>query len=465
MMDRLLKISLRTAVTLCNLPLLALSLAGFMGEKAGYTPWLSSVFLLLVIMAAGNIVVVWRWRETAVRPFGAAYKLLRGFLWVVNIVALLVAGLGSSKNPVALYLLLPSGFALLAMMLSGRKGTAKESSVDNLPPAAAPVQDAGPAAAAAEKPEGNPFAEPDITAYYAANRAAVDAMQREFTDLLVDKYGLQPDFVRETFPPRVDGVPPAVRWHIDGKAAGQAADEFYAKLYQSPEANNPKIFTRHVQTGEPLPPDYPYDSWAERNLGTTLTQRILAVVSLIFMYATLTAAQGDFIVSKVWFAPAFALGIAAGVPCGLWLYRRWRRGHGKFRPDRRAAPWLVLVVCLFWGCSIYVGGGYMVHGFFADTERGSYAYRKDDFRPRHSYGVKCLRVDLEPDKRRGRESRMCIKTSDAAQMDETGYIDLVISRSWFGIGIEKYALPFGARHGYAPSVESPRRMLEDYEKE
>lgn len=463
-MDRLFKIILRTVVTFCNLPLLALSLAGFMSEKAGYSPGLSSVFILLAIMAAGNIVVVWRWRAAAAGPFGIAYKLLRGFLWMVNIVALLVAGVGSSKNPVALYLLLPSGFALLAMMLGGRKNTAEESSVETLQPAAASVQDAVPVSAAAEKPKGNPFAEPDIPAYYAAHRTVVDAMQREFTGLLIDKYGLQPDFVRETFPTRADGVPPAVRWHIDGKAAAQAADEFYAKLYQSPEANNPKIFTRHVETGEPLPPDYPYDSWVERNLGTTLTQRVLAVVSLVFLYATTAAAQGDFIVSKVWFAPAFALGIAAGVPCGLWLYRRWRRGHGKFKPDGRAAPWLVLMVCLFWGFCIYVGGGYMAHGFFADTERGNYAYRKDDFRPRYSYGVKCLRVNLEPDKARGRESRMCIKTSDITQMDETGYIDLVISRSWFGIGIEKYALPFGVRHGYAPTGQAKDRDYKTYDE-
>lgn len=437
-MDRLLKISLRTAVTLCNLPLLALSLAGFMGEKAGYTPWLSSVFLLLVIMAAGNIVVVWRWRETAVRPFGAAYKLLRGFLWVVNIVALLVAGLGSSKNPVALYLLLPSGFALLAMMLSGRKGTAKESSVDNLPPAAAPVQDAGPAAAAAEKPEGNPFAEPDITAYYAANRAAVDAMQREFTGLLVDKYGLQPDFVRETFPPRVDGVPPAVRWHIDGKAAAQAADEFFNLLYHSPEANNPKIFAHHVETGEPLPPDYNHRHWRDKFLGRGADQKVMSVVMLVMGAAFFYGFYGDvFLPSREWFFMSIAVAVFLTAMLGINLFNRWASGRmrpqpGQRQPKKRDALWLLPLCGLLLWFMVYTGAGSVGSALAGQPMRQSLAYKK-------ASSGDCLRMT---ETEAFTFAKFCLKASDFDVLPQTGFIDISGRRSWFGLSLDAYHMPF-----------------------
>ncbi|HRI75835.1 MAG TPA: hypothetical protein PLX33_02490 [Alphaproteobacteria bacterium] len=437
-MDRLFKIILRTVVTFCNLPLLALSLAGFMSEKAGYSPGLSSVFILLAIMAAGNIVVVWRWRAAAAGPFGVAYKLLRGFLWMVNIVALLVAGVGSSKNPVALYLLLPSGFALLAMMLGGRKNTAEESSVETLQPAAASVQDAAPVSAAAEKPKGNPFAEPDIPAYYAAHRTAVDAMQREFTGLLIDKYGLQPDFVRETFPTRADGVPPAVRWHIDGKTAAQAADEFFNLLYHSPEANNPKIFARHVETGEPLPPDYNHRDWRDKFLGRGADQKVMSVVMLAMGAAFFYGFYGDvFLPSREWFLMSIAIAVLLTVMLGVNLLNRWASGRMRPQPGQRQlkkrdALWLLPLCAVLLWFMVYTGAGSVGNALAGQPMRQGLAYKK-------AGSGDCLRIT---ETEAFTFAKFCLKASDFDALPQTGFIDISGRRSWFGRSLDAYHMPF-----------------------
>jgi|GEM_PF-3012348 len=458
MTERILKITLRTLVTLGNLPLLLLSLFAMRSERS--TPgviesvWTQNICILVAVVAAGNIIVCLRWRATPEVPFSILYTLFRGFLWTVNLAVLLLIGIaiGSRGDLRMFLLLLPSASALLTLVLTARQKP-EQAATDEKPPNAK-----------TEVAKHSPFAQPDVRTYYAAHYAEVDALRADYERILVDKYGLQPDFVREVSAADKKEVPPAALWHLSGKTAEQAADEFYAKLYQSSDANNPKIFTRHVDTGEALPSDYPYNSWAERNLGKTLTERLLALTWIVFLYAALTAVSGDFLVSRAWFVPAFALGVASGLPCGLWLYSKWRRGHGRFKPDRGSVPWLVMVSCFSWFFCIYVGGGYMLHDFFAHPERGAYEYREDKYPPRYRFGQKCLRVKMETDKRYSREARMCIKASDAAQLDETGVIDLVISRSWFGVGIDKYALPFGAAHGLSNSSEDFRSTLQDYKK-
>lgn len=471
-----LKLTLRTAATLVNVPLLLLGSYGMLSDRNAGEPFLQVLFAMLAVVAFLNLLVPWRWRASVERPFGIPYRLCRALGWAVNLLLFVVAvfaaiGMGDIRP---LFLAVPCGLALLALLLTRSRGSAvKETPVgeyrhspsDMHPDAAQrmPMPEKGsvgepvwtenqPAPKKAAVPEANPLGAPDIATHYAMHGAEVDALQAEFAVLLVDKYGLRSDFVDETFSLHAADAPPAVQWHMDGKTAAQAADEFFGKLYYSPEANNPQIFGRHVETGEPLPPDYPYDSWIERNLGRTLGQKMAGGVALVFMWTAWQAAAGDFIVSREWFMPALALGIAVGMPGGFWLYRRWQRGYSRFKAEKGTAPWIVLISSFACAFCIYFGAGSVVHPFFADTERGNYAYRKDKYsRQGVNIGTKCLLVRMEPDVLRGRESRVCIKPSDYEQMDETGFIDLIISRSWFGLGVEKYALPFGAAADYSPA--------------
>lgn len=431
MTERILKITLRTLVTLGNLPLLLLAALAFGSERSVQhiveSLWAQYVLLSIAAMAAGNMIVCWRWRATADVPFSILYKLFRGFLWVVNLAVLLLigVGIGSTGDLRISLLLLPSASAVLALVLTGRQKP------EHAPPNEKPLN------AKAELAKHASVAQSDIQTYYAAHYAEIHALRAEYERVLVDKYGFQPDFVRDLRGADAEAKA-ATEWHIAGKTAEQAADELFNLFYHSPEANNPKIFARHVETGEPLPPDFNHNDWRDKFLGRSSDQKVMSAVMLVLGAAFSYGFYADvFLPSREWFFMSLAVTCVLTLLLGINLFSRWTSGRIRAQPGRRQptkwdALWVLPLAALLLWFMVYLGAGSVGNAFAGEPMRQSFAYQKTA--TRH-----CLRIT---ETAAFTFAKLCLKEQDDRSLPQTGFIDASGRRSWFGVSLDSYHMPF-----------------------
>lgn len=418
------KTLLRFGVTLLNLPLLLLAAAFFTDRFEGKEHLIGVALGGLAIL---NIVIAWRGRPSAQEPFSHAYVLCRGIGWFFNLFLLLVIGVmtGMAGYMQALWAAAPVAAGLVALVLTRQ-------------PIAAPAKPDLSADAPASV-----IAPVSLAEYYARHKTAVDKTQADFDALLIDQYGFQPDYVR-LHPARSAEnaeIPAAAAWHRDGKDIAKEADAYFNVFYFSPDANNPAVFARHVETGEPLSPDFDYNDWRDKFLGRSADIKIFTLTLLFLGAAAVYGFYLDaYLPSPAWRDTSVAIALVLCVMLGINIEKRRRMGRFRQQPGKRVLKkrdmiWAVpFGAVLVWG-AVYIGIGSVGNYMLGTPAQKELAYKKSSRKA-------CLQIEA------GEAlafARYCLPRNAYNALPTQGILMFSGHASWFGMSADQHHAPFGAR--------------------
>lgn len=416
----MLRFFLTLAVTLSNLIVF-----GFSFALATGTPPFEGALVFIIqlvfpwvfgLLSLINIIVVWRWRSSPSRPFSALMRGLRLSAWVLNIsmtVIIAIVALVAGK-PAALAVGAPWILALVALQWT-REGWFEAAQIPAATRTAADVI--------------------DDAAYYLAHKVEIDSLRDAMKEALVDRHGFQPVYLEKIF--TRDGQRLAIAAHRSGESAQSAARAFFSHIYNSPEANNPEIFARHVETGEALPPDYDYQNWRERFLGRSGPQHVISLVTIVFGLAFFYGFYWDtFLPSPDWRDASFVIALSLSLLLGARWLRMWKDGRIAVPPKGRRkyrkwdVLWMVPGACgLIW-IMIYVGVGSVMTAGAGVPVQMEFAYKKVSGKP-------CVHI-----KETGafNLARKCLKPEDYRALGQSGRMVFEGRQSWFGVSIETYRI-------------------------
>lgn len=401
----------RIAAVTINLCLLAICLLVIsnkgVGEGRAFANGVLSFFALLTGL---NLFILWHWHRSAVLPMPQWVRLLRAAAWGGNILYILVVCVLSLFSGMfyGLIALIPAVLGVMALRVTLRA---------SLVPAPAPKPQAPQIVPQAEHP-----------AYYARHKEEIDRLQSDVCRLLTDKYGMQPEFVRRAFHTYGEGLPLAVAVHMAGRTAEAQAEELFSQLYHSPQANNPVIFARHVDTGEPLAPDHDFLDWRERLLGRTSAAKAMSLLILpvlvgwffVFYFQT-------YLPSRAWRDVSLGISLVLAVLCCVRFYQRHAQGKVHAQPGKRKGRkedivWLAPFAYGFIWLFIYIGVGGVAASVWKTPVQVEYAYKKKS-------GTTCLFIE---ETEAYAMAQKCLRCDVYNRLPNKGRLRFSGYRSWFG---------------------------------
>lgn len=422
MIDKTAKVVLRTLVTIGNLPLLVVPFVFFLADRFADEGGAQVFGLVMLVLGVGNVAIVWRWRAQPGNPFDITYRFYRGFLWTLNLLVFLLLGFVAGGNLKLLWLALPCGLGLLGLVFTRRAYADGGIQTTEQVAAVAPV-----------------LSDDD---YYAQRKAEMDQLQQETVRILIDKYGFQPEFVQRGL-----SITP-----LDNRAArvGQgerltaevAAERVFNLFYHSREANNPEVFARHVETGEPLPPDFNHRDWRDVYLGRGSDQKIISLMAIIFGAGLIYGIFADsFFPSAVWFQASVLPTLMLMCMLGINFRKRWLQGRVRAQPGRRAPRKLDMLWAVPFGFvllwfTLYAGMGSIGNAAIGQPVRTEYAYKKA------GNGKPCLRIT---NAEAFSFAQFCVSRSNFQTLPEEGTLGFTARRAWFGTSLSEYHMPFSGR--------------------
>lgn len=418
-------LSLLSKVLLTVLTLLALLIVFGLSEESPFLGWPSFVLQMVYWGGLLSLIVIWRGRATAARPFGRVMRGLRGLVWVFHFLCCTAAlAYCFGPNPFVhqvfvIVLAIPSALTLLFLYKTAK-----------------PKGD--PTTAAAASTGGTGDSVESLRAFYQTyttqHQAELDVFAQQFRALLIEKYGFREDFVRaESYTISVlPGVSAFAVWHHKGKTPEEAAKQIFNDMCFSPDVNNPAIFARHVDTGEDLPPDYDYKDWQHRYLGRTPVQKasffIMLPVTLAFCYALVFL---TYLPSDVWYYTALGMSIALVIAFGISIYNRWKSGRLLTQPGKRKLKAYDLIwmppfaVFMIW-FTLAGGVGGVITEMTGTPHTAVYIYKKSSGKPCLHVGDSALVL-----------SKFCLRREVHNTLPKDGQARFSGKQSWFGVTLSR----------------------------
>jgi|GEM_PF-4788377 len=273
-----------------------------------------------------------------------------------------------------------------------------------------------------------------LRAHYVLHETEIRAMAQEFKRLLIEKYGMREDYVAklEIENSVAPDVPVATAWHLEGYTPAEMANRLIDIYHFSSHANNPAIFSKHLDTGEDLPADYQYDHWAHRYFGRTGGQKLASVIIILLVLSCLYGIYfGTFFSSAAWSQLALGISVALSIALCVRFLRQMKEGRLRSHPNGRRfgkgdVLWLgpLCTVLLWW--SIEHGIGLPATALFGTPHEAVYAYKKNAGKP-------CLWIDAPAFSL----SRFCLARDVYHRLPETGTATFKGKKSWFGKRVEE----------------------------
>jgi hypothetical protein len=402
---------LRILIWLCSLfaglmVYIALTKNGLKAERGLF-------FLLASILAIFlNLLVLHVPYDATDSLSGQLIRFARRAAWIVNglwIVLLGVAAL-ATQHFLVMVAAVPSLAVFAYMLISARRAEASAASSVSVPIAAA-------------QPPKTPE---EFMAYLQRHRVEVAGFEQDFRRLLVEKYGFREDYVRK------QNFEALLRPYISLNTRGDLydvtpallADQFFNDMFFSPDANNPEIFARNVDTDEPLPPDYDHTDLWHRALGRTTLAKVTNVLLLPLLVAVFYAESATYLPSAEWRVVSWLLAAGASGLLIINLYGRWKKGRlrtarGKRKYSGYAFFWMSPALLFMAWLLIYNGVGHTLHLVSNKPVKASYSYNGGSDR--------CLYIGV---------ARFCPEGGAIKDMPEEGNATFIGKRSWFGTTID-----------------------------
>lgn len=407
---------LRILIWLCSLfaglmVYIALTKNGLKAERGLF-------FLLASILAIFlNLLVLHVPYDATDSLSGQLIRFARRAAWIVNglwIVLLGVAAL-ATQHFLVMVAAVPSLAVFAYMLISARRAEASAASSVSAPIAAA-------------QPPKTPE---EFMAYLQRHRAEVAGFEQDFRRLLVEKYGFREDYVRK------QNFEALLRPYISLNTRGDLydvtpallADQFFDDMFFSPDANNPEIFARNVDTDEPLPPDYDHTDLWHRALGRTMEQKI-STITVVFLGAPAYYAlmHSAYLPSAAWFYVSQVLAAALFFICAANMYGRWKKGRLR---DKRKLRWYHLIwmspcAAVFLWAFVYFGAGYTAHLLVDKPIKAFYAYERSSSQP----CLNILRTEAF------QMAHFCLARDEINRLPMKAAANFSGKRSWFGTTLD-----------------------------
>lgn len=279
----------------------------------------------------------------------------------------------------------------------------------------------------------------DETQHYALYKEEIDALQKEYERILIEKYDLKETYLYKLKQER-DAKQPApvvIRGHFDETPAEQLATSFFDDLYLSANANNPEIFSAHVATREPLPPGYNYSSIAQK-IGKTLQMRIdhtiLIALTCVTVYSFFFSRM---VISSNWYKLSFVLGIAYVVIMALWS--RFSTAPGRYRYGLRRLDQGQCFRLLSFPCTVIGVWFMLMHsvGYLGTVTLGARWVQVLPY-SKHITTQACNAYALHiEDNLVGNSRPFCVSKETFERMPQRGIGLFMGQTSWFGINLQK----------------------------
>lgn len=372
---------------------------------------------IVLFFAAGmlvTLVAVWRSPGRWDKPFGMMMRGIRILTWGFHgvLMAVIMACAFVDRQPWLLLVLLPS---LLVYAILHQKP---------LPPSAMGLFDRGDNEATERR---------KLSDYYAEHKVEIDALDKACCRLLIDLHFVRDEIVGEGMMQIKDlpHVPYAAISHLRGDTAEIMAIDVAEVLRHSYGDNNPQIFTKHMDTGEVLPPDYEYDSWRHDFLGHSHTQKIISLVILLLVGCSVYGFfHRAYLMSESW--GFTSIGISLGLAILFCRHRLECAAVSDLRTRREQLNlkkldmiWFFPVVVGFCWLMMADGVGTVLTQAFGQPYEAAYYYEK-------SHGKMCLTIYADF----WSIDEFCLNEAEFARLPSEGRAVFAGKKAWFGESLE-----------------------------
>lgn len=197
------------------------------------------------------------------------------------------------------------------------------------------------------------------------------------------------------------------------------------------EKENPPA---EVLVKEYCPPEQEEDHPLDQILGRSAAQKKVSIITLPLMLLGLYYMKyGAFVPSREWiiFCAVVALGLA--YPLARLGEESLRAPHSRFSLRAGDSKWLLPIAAGFLFFTLTYGAGYTLNGFTGHKTLVPLAYSKRDVEKQ------CVNVTGETGQL---STQYCLRREDIAYLPDRGQLHFMARKSWFGLSVEDYLMPF-----------------------
>lgn len=195
-----------------------------------------------------------------------------------------------------------------------------------------------------------------------------------------------------------------------------------------------EISPPEARVEEHYPPEYVEDHPLDQILGRGAAQKKASIIILpLTLLGLYYMNYGAFVPSREWtiFCAVLALGFA--YPLARIGEESLRAPHSRFSLRARDSKWLLPIAAGFLFFTLTYGAGYALNGFTGHKTLVLLAYSKRDVENQ------CVNVTGATGQL---STQYCLRREDIAYLPDRGQLHFMARKSWFGLSVEDYLMPF-----------------------